>query len=165
MAKADYQNVRARRRERAEPERACMMWYRAVAHVSLYFFCLYSLSLPLVSAASALPSIRPSVRSALPPSAASREFRITPTSVRGSTGTDPPTDRLAAAALRWSSALAASVRFRVVWLHFRHHFVFRLPSPPDCSPGRRPTSESARVSNYFPYDSRLRPAYGTCLKR
>ena len=92
LAKADYQNVRARRRERAEPERACMMWYRAVAHVSLYFFCLYSLSLPLVSAASALPSIRPSVRSALPPSAASREFRITPTSVRGSTGTDPPTD-------------------------------------------------------------------------
>ena len=163
MAKADYQNVRARRRERAELERACMMWYRAVAHVSLYFFCLYFLS-PLGLRRQRSP-VHPSVRPKCSPSLGGITRVSHYPNVRSRLHRHRPTDRLAAAALRWSSALAASVRFRVVWLHFRHHFVFRLPSPPDCSPGRRPTSESARVPNYFPYDSKLRPAYGTCLKR
>ena len=45
---------RDRGREPAEPERACMMWYRAVAHVSLYFSCPPSLAprrLPVAVAA------------------------------------------------------------------------------------------------------------------
>ena len=65
MLSVPYQNVRARAKERA-----CMMWYRTVAHVSLYSFW------PPPSALF--------VRSALPPPTASREFRITPTSARAS---------------------------------------------------------------------------------
>ena len=121
---------RDRGREPAEPERACMMWYRAVAHVSLYFFCPPSLvprRPPVAVAAhpkSSPPSggitrvshypQRPFVRPSASPAA----------SVRGTTGRPRwkwwRRDREGAPTLATSS-----VRLRVVWLR-RHHFVFSV---------------------------------------
>ena len=77
---------RDRGREPAEPERACMMWYRAVAHVSLYFSCPPSLAprrLPVAVAAH--PSLRPSARPSEVLSPFWRHhasFALPPTSVR-----------------------------------------------------------------------------------
>ena len=113
----------------AEPERACMMWYRAVAHVSLYFFCPPSLAPrrpPVAVAAhpkSSPPSggitrvshypQRPSVRQSASPAVRSRHDRSTEMEV-------------VAARARWAPTLAtSSVRLHVVWLR-RHHFVFSV---------------------------------------
>ena len=140
-------------REPAEPERerACMMWYRAVAHVSLYFFCPSSCSSPPTRGrTSTPPSIRPK---SSPPSggitrvshypqrpsasvrASVRPFEARPADRGGRGGGGAPT-------------LAASVRLHAVWLR-RHHFVFSV-----LRKGIAPIA-AKRVSNDYPNDSKL----------
>ena len=134
LARADCQNVRARGTGGAEPERACMMWYRAVAHVSLYFSCPPSLAprrLPVAVAAH--PSLRPSARPSEVLSPFWRHhasFALPPTSVRPCAR---PSVRGTTGRPRWKwwrragapTLATSSVRLHVVWLR-RHHFVFSV---------------------------------------
>ena len=129
---------RDRGREPAEPERACMMWYRAVAHVSLYFSCPPSLAprrLPVAVAAH--PSLRPSARPSEVLSPFWRHhasFALPPTSVRPFVRPRArPSARGTTGRPRWKwwrragapTLATSSVRLHVVWLR-RHHFVFSV---------------------------------------
>ena len=150
---------RDRGREPAEPERACMMWYRAVAHVSLYFFCPPSLAPrrpPVAVAAhpkSSPPSggitrvshypQRPFVRPSASPAVRSRHDRSTEMEVVAARGgadvghvLRPP-----------SCCVASSSSFRLL-------SCAPLPALRDCARGTAPVA-SKHVSNDYLNDSKL----------
>ena len=160
---------RDRGREPAEPERACMMWYRAVAHVSLYFSCPPSLAprrLPVAVAAH--PSLRPSARPsevlspfwrhhasfALPPTSV-RPCACARPSVRGTTDRSTEMEVVAARGgadvghvLRPPSCCVASSS------SFRLLSCAPLPALRDCARGTAPIA-SKHVWNDYLNDSKL----------